>query len=324
MKYVIGIDIGGTNVKGGVLTQDGEVLKSYSIKTDAKNGAEDVLNRIKELVEVMLKENNISKEDVIGAGMGIPGPVNTDTGIVNFCPNMIGWENFPAAKLMTEKTGIKFKVGNDVNVITMGEYWKGAARGYKNVLGITLGTGIGGGIIINGNLVSGISGAAGEVGHLKVEENGKLCGCGQYGCWEAYASATGLIRETMSRLMVNTNTSIWAEFDKDMSDYKDKDMANLEAKHIFDAAKKGDRLAMELVDFEVRYLALGVASLINVINPEIVVIGGGISLAGDILFDKLKTKLKENTLKVALDAVKIVPAELKNDAGVVGAAALVI
>ena len=315
-KYVVGIDIGGTNIKTGILKKSGEIVKSYSMKTQASKGSEDVLERIKAHVEEILKENDIDKKDVLGVGMGIPGPVNTDSGVVNFCPNMKGWDNFPAAKKLEEKLGLDVKVGNDVNVITLGEVWLGAAKGYKNVVGITLGTGIGGGFVINGKLVSGISGAAGEVGHMKVEHSGKLCGCGQYGCWEAYASATGLEREAKSRLAVCHNTTIWDKIDKDIS--------KLEAKHIFDAAKEGDKFALSLVDYEIKYVAMGLANILNLLNPELVVIGGGVSLAGDILFDNLKEKLKEETLKVALDAVKIVPGELGNNAGVVGAAALLM
>lgn len=315
-KYVIGIDIGGTNIKAGVIKKSGEVIKSYSIKTQASKGADDVLERIKKLTDEIIKENELDKKDIIGIGMGIPGPVNTDTGIVNFCPNMKGWENYPAAEKLEEMTGFKVKVGNDVNVITLGEIWMGAAQGYKNVAGITLGTGIGGGMVINGHLVSGASGAAAEVGHMKVEHGGKLCGCGQYGCWEAYASATGLQREAVSRLAVNTDTVIWDKIGHDPQ--------KIEAKHIFDAAKEGDKFALSLLDYEIKYLSMGIANILNLLNPELVVIGGGISLAGDILFDRLREKLKEETLKVALDAVKIVPAKLGNDAGVVGAAALLM
>ncbi|BDU49867.1 ROK family protein [Haliovirga abyssi] len=316
LKYVVGIDVGGTNIKAGILKNNGEILKTYSIKTEAFNGAEDVLNRIKNLVEKMLDENNVYKADVLGIGMGIPGPVNTDTGVVNFCANMVGWENFPAAEKLEKLTGLKVKVGNDVNVITLGEDWLGAAKGYKNVLGITLGTGIGGGIILNGHLISGTNGAAGEIGHMKVIEDGKLCGCGQKGCWEAYASATGLEREAVSRLRVNRDTLIWEVVNGNFS--------KVNAKVIFDAAKKGDKFALDLVDYEVKYLSIGLSNLINILNPEIVVIGGGVSLAGDILFNKLNKALEKDTLKVSLDAVKIVPAKLGNSAGLVGAAALIV
>lgn len=315
-KYIIGIDVGGTNIKAGVLTDGGVTVKSYSIKTLADNGSKDVLNRINELVNTMLAENNVSKSQVIGIGMGLPGPVNTDTGVVNTCPNMIGWDDLPAANLLKELTGIDVKIANDANAITLGEAWLGAAKGYKDIIGITLGTGIGGGIIINGKILSGHTGAAAEVGHMKIVNNGNLCGCGHYGCWEAYASATGLIREAVHRLKVNKNNMIWKEVGDDIN--------KLEAKHIFDAAKAGDEFALGLVDYEVEYVSMGLANLLNILNPELVVIGGGVALAGDILFNGVRDKLKTKAMKVCMEDVKIVPAKLGNDAGVVGAAALFI
>lgn len=315
-KYIIGIDVGGTNIKAGVLKETGETIKSYSIKALADNGSKDVLNRINELVVAMLAENGIAKEDVIGIGMGLPGPVNTDTGVVNFCPNMVGWENLPAAQILKDLTGIDVKIGNDANVITLGEAWLGAAKGYKDIIGITLGTGIGGGIIINGKILSGHTGAAAEVGHMKIVNNGNLCGCGHYGCWEAYASATGLIRETVHRLKVNKNNMIWKEVGDDIN--------RLEAKHIFDAAKAGDAFALDLVEYEIEYVTMGLANLLNILNPEIVVIGGGVALAGDILFDGIRERLHSKAMKVCHENALIVPAKLGNDAGVVGAAALFI
>lgn len=313
-KYVIGIDIGGTNIKAGVLNTEGEILLTKSIKTEADRGADYVLEKIKDLIFDMIEKTQISRDEVIGIGMGIPGPTNTDTGVVNFCPNMKGWKNYRAAEVLSAKTGFEVKIGNDVNVITLGEMWKGAAVGYKNVLGITLGTGIGGGLVVGGKLISGFTGAAGEVGHIKVEKNGKLCGCGQKGCWEAYASATGLIREAASRLAVSKDNKLW--------EHTNGEIAKIEAKDIFDFAREGDKFCINLVEYEVEYLAFGLATLVNTMNPEIVVIGGGISLAGDILFEALLEKLNEYTLEVALYGVNVVPAKLGNDAGIVGAAAL--
>ena len=314
-KYIAGVDLGGTNTKIGILTDEGDLISVKSIKTKADRGALDVLKRIIEEVRELLDEKGISKSDFIGIGMGIPGPTDTVSGIVKSCPNLIGWENLEVAKILEERLGVSAKVGNDVNVITLGEAWQGAAKGYKKiVLGVALGTGIGGGIIIEGKLISGISGAAGEIGHMKLVEGGKLCGCGRKGCWETYASATGLIREAKSRLAVNKNNLLWELIEGKLE--------NLEAKQIFDAAKSGDKFSMDLVDFEIKYLALGIANLLNIFNPEIIVIGGGISMAGDILFDPLMKKIKEYSLDEVLEGVKIVPAQLGNNAGIYGAAAL--
>ena len=203
---------------------------------------------------------------------------------------------------------------NDVNVITLGEMWKGAAQGYTNVLGLAIGTGIGGGIITNSKLVSGKNGGGGEVGHTKVEKDGKLCGCGQNGCWEAYASATGLVREANSRMVVNKNNLL---YEKITSMGRE-----LEAKDIFDAAKEGDEFSLSLVDYEAEYIAFGIGNILNTLDPEIIVIGGGVALAGDILFSRINENLKKYALPSTLENLKILPAQLGNDAGIIGAAYL--
>ena len=190
--------------------------------------------------------------------------------------------------------------------------WKGAAQGYKNVLGLAVGTGIGGGIIVDGKLVSGEHGAGGEVGHIKIEPNGKLCGCGQKGCWEAYASATGIIREANSRLAVSKQNLL----------YETTKGRELEAKDVFDAAKKGDEFSLDIVDYEAEKLAFGIGNLLSILDPEIVVVGGGVALAGDILFDRVKEKLKDVAFPSTLENLRIVAATLGNDAGILGAAYL--
>ena len=258
-----------------------------------------------------MKEYDIKLTDVGGVGIGVPGPVVKGR-IVKFFANFPWPENLDLAAEFEERLGLKVKVDNDVNVITLGEMWKGAGKGHKNVLGIAVGTGIGGGIIIDGNLVSGKNGTAGEIGHSKVVKDGKLCGCGQKGCWEAYASATGLIREAQGRLIVNKKNKL----------YEDTKGREVEAKDIFDAAKDGDEFSMDIVDYEVDYLALGISNLLNILDPEIIVMGGGVSLAGDFLLDKLRERLKKYALPSALEGLEIVEAELGNDAGILGAAHL--
>ncbi len=316
-KYIIGIDLGGTNIKAGLVkVEDGTIVDSFSIKTESEKGSSNTFDRIANFVDDIIKKEKLTKKDILGLGMGIPGPVLNNE-IVSFFANFPWEDNLNVAEELKKRTGLEVKLDNDVNVITLGEAWTGAAQGYKNVLGIALGTGIGGGLVVNGHLFGGTSGGAGEIGHIKIEENGKLCGCGQKGCWEAYASATGLEREATSRLRVNKNNLVWKKIEGDIT--------KLEAKHIFDAAKEGDKFALELVDYETRYVALGLSTVLNVMNPEIVVIGGGVSLAGDILFDGIKEKIKENTLIPILNGLKdIVPAKLGNDAGIVGAAALIL
>ena len=313
MNYYAGIDLGGTNTKIGVVDKEGNKIFTTTMKTDSIDGYEISLDRISNILKENLKEYNIQLTDVGGVGVGVPGPV-VQGRIVKFFANFPWPNGLDLAAEFEKRLGLKVKVDNDVNVITLGEMWKGAGKGHGNVLGIAVGTGIGGGIIVDGNLVTGKNGTAGEIGHSKVERDGKLCGCGQKGCWEAYASATGLIREAQGRLIVNKKNKL----------YEMTKGRELEAKDIFDAAKDGDEFSLDIVDYEVDYLALGISNLLNTLDPEIIVMGGGVSLAGDFLLDKLRERLKKHTLPSALDGLKIVEAKLGNDAGIIGAARLVM
>ena len=312
MNYYVGIDLGGTNTKIGLLDEDGNILFSTIVKTESEQGLEKTVERLANILKIQVSNLNISFEDVAGVGLGVPGPVANGR-IVKF------WANFPwpvdvdLAAEFEKHLGVSVKVDNDVNVITLGEMWKGGGRGYKNVLGLAIGTGIGGGVVVNGKLVSGKNGGGGEVGHIKVERDGKLCGCGQEGCWEAYASATGLVREAKSRLTVNKNNLLYERT-------KDREV---EAKDIFDAARDGDEFSLNLVDYEAEFIALGIGNLLNVLDTDVVVVGGGIALAGDILFDKINEKLRKYAMLSTLEGLKIVQAELGNDAGIYGAAYLV-
>lgn len=311
MKYYAGIDLGGTNTKIGLVDEDGNIIFTTIVKTDSMEGFEKTIQRLSKILLQQVKSFGLNFDDVQSVGVGVPGPV-LNSRVVKFWANF-PWKNGVDLALEFEKNlGKPVKADNDVNVITLGEMWKGSAQGYKNVLGLAIGTGIGGGIIVDGKLVSGENGAGGEVGHIKVERDGKLCGCGQKGCWEAYASATGLIREAQSRLAVNKTNGL----------YEQVIGRDLEAKDIFDVAKEGDAFALDLVDYEADYIALGIGNLLNVLDPEIVVVGGGVSLAGDILFDKVKEKLKKYAFPSTTENLKIVAASLGNDAGILGAAYL--
>ena len=311
MNYYVGMDLGGTNTKIGLVDEAGNIIFTTIVKTDSKDGMEKTVERLSNILIEQIKGSNIDYNDVKGVGMGVPGPVANER-IVKF------WANFPwprevdLAAEFEKNLNRKVKVDNDVNVITLGEMWKGGAQGYRNVLGLAIGTGIGGGVIADAKLVSGKNGAGGEVGHIKVKKEGKLCGCGQNGCWEAYASATGLVREANSRLTVNKNNLL----------YERTQGREVEAKDIFDAAKEGDKFSISLVDYEAEYIALGIGNLLNILDPEIVVIGGGVALAGEILFDRINEKLTKYALPSTLEGLKIVPAELGNDAGIIGAAYL--
>lgn len=312
MHYYIGIDLGGTNTKIGILDSQGNVIASGGIKTDANNMIR-TLEMIWEESKNLLKKSNLKEEVVKGVGIGIPGPV-VNKSIVTFFSNF-NWDRNVNLKREFEKISkIETIIENDVNVIAQGEAIFGAAKNKKSSITVAIGTGIGGGIIIDGNLVSGNTGVGGEIGHIKLEKNGKLCGCGQRGCFEAYASAKSLIKEAQNRLILNKNNMLYDEINGNIN--------VLEAKHIFDCAKKGDKFSLDLVDYESDYLAMGIGSLLNIINPEILVISGGISLAGDILLNSVREKLKLYTMPPALENFEIVLGKLGNEAGVKGAAAL--
>lgn len=316
MRYVAGVDLGGTNCKIGILNEDGELLKSTSIKTLSERGMEDTFLRIWHTIKLLGEELNVCVENIEGMGVGIPGPVEKQS-IVGFFANFPWGKGIDVREVMKKISGIQnIKLDNDVNVIALGEAKYGAGRGTNSSVTVALGTGIGAGIYVDGKLISGFNGAGGEVGHMKIQRDGKLCGCGQKGCFEAYVSATGLIRECISRLTVNKNNLIYQMVDGDLS--------KIEAKTIFDAAKKGDAFAMDLVDYEAEYLAMGLGNILNIIDPEVLILGGGVAQAGDILLNAVKEKLKKYALPITSSKLKIKLSELGNDAGVKGASALVL
>lgn len=315
MNYVAGVDIGGTNTKIGIVDNAGTILAKKSIKTLSLDGVNVTLERIWEGVKDLLVELNLKEEDILGVGMGIPGPVKNQE-IVGFFANFPWEKNINIAKIFKNISGKNTKLDNDVNVIALGEAVYGAGKGTKTSVTIALGTGIGGGIFINGELISGFTGAGGELGHMKLVKDGKLCGCGQRGCFEAYASATGIEREAVSRLMANKTNMLYKKINGDLN--------KLEAKDIFDCAKEGDKFSLDIVDYEAEYLAMGIGNVLNIINPEKIILGGGVALAGDILLDRVKEKLINYALPITLiDGFEIVLGKLGNDAGIKGAAALI-
>lgn len=313
MNYYVGIDLGGTNTKIGILNNDGEIFKSTVIKTLSSEGAERTLTRIWEAAKKLADELNVDTKKIKGIGIGIPGPVINQS-VVAFFANFPWGENVDIKSMMEKISGIETKLDNDVNIIALGEAKYGAAKGSKTSVTVALGTGIGGGIYIDGKLISGFMGAGGEIGHMKLVKGGKLCGCGQKGCFEAYASATGLIREAISRLLVNKQNLLYTMIDGKLD--------VLEAKDIFDAAKEGDKFSLDLVEYEAEYLAMGIGNILNIINPEKIVLGGGVAMAGEILMNPVKEKLKKYALPVTLKNMEIVQGVLGNEAGIKGAVGL--
>ena len=314
MKYIAGVDIGGTNTKIGIVDEEGKILIKKSIKTLSFNGVEKTLIRIWETIEELMISLNIDKKNLQGVGMGIPGPV-TDKKIVGFFANFSWEKDLNISQIFEKISGKVTKVENDVNVIALGETKFGAGKGSKISVTIALGTGIGGGIYVDGKILSGISGAGGEIGHMKLVKDGKLCGCGQKGCFEAYASATGIEREAISRLKINKTNKLYEKLNGEID--------KVEAKDVFDCAKDKDTFSLDIVDYEAEYLAMGIGNILNIINPEKVILCGGVSLAGNILLDKVKEKISKYALNITLQNFDIVLGSLGNDAGIKGASALI-
>jgi len=309
-KYGFGVDIGGTTIKMGFFETDGTLLDKWEIKTNTANGGADILSDVAKAIDNKLAQEAISKDDVQGVGVGVPGPVRSD-GVVNRCVNL-GWGIVNVAEELGTLTGLTVKVGNDANVAALGELWQGGAKGCKDAVMVTLGTGVGGGIIIDGKIVAGFHGAGGEIGHITVNPDEiEACNCGQYGCLEQYTSATGIVRMAKRKLAKSDDATTLRKIEP------------LTAKDIFDEAKAGDEIAKELVDELGNILGSALSNLAVVVNPEVIVIGGGVSKAGAILIDTIEEHFKENCF-FALKETRFELATLGNDAGIYGCAAMIL
>ena len=309
-KYGFGVDVGGTTVKMGFFETDGRLIDKWEITTDTADNGKAVLPDIAKAIDNKLAQEGISKSDVEGVGIGVPGPVRGD-GVVNGCVNL-GWGVINVAEELGRLTGLTVKVGNDANVAALAEMWQGGARGSKDVIMVTLGTGVGGGIIVDGHVVAGFNGAGGEIGHVTVNNDEiEPCNCGQYGCLEQYASATGIVRMAKRKLAkTGDETSL-------------RNFAELTAKDIFDEAKNGDSVALGLVDELGEILGSALSNIACVTNPEVIVIGGGVSKAGQILLDTIRKHFKETSFHACRDT-RFELASLGNDAGIYGSMQLVI
>ncbi len=309
-RYSFGVDLGGTAIKIGLFTDEGQCVIKSQIPTRKDNDGMFILDDISEYIEEVIRNNNLNKSDIDGIGIGVPGPVLNESVVLN-CIN-IGWGTFDVAKALSERCGILVKAGNDANVAALGELWYRQSSNYKNAVIITLGTGVGGGIILNGKILEGSNGAAGEIGHLPlVYDETEKCNCGNTGCLEQIASATGLVRLAKKRLAEKKIYTSLEKYDK------------LTAKDIFDEAKNGDELAVTVVDESLDYLAKAMASIAAIVNPQVFVIGGGMSNAGEFLIDIVKEHYKKYAFGPAKDT-KILLAGLGEDAGMYGAAKLVL
>ena len=303
MKYCFGVDVGGTTVKLGLFTVEGELLDKWEIKTYTENEGERILPDVAEAIKGKIAEKLLKAEEICGIGVGVPAPVDKN-GAIERAAN-VGWMAKEIKKELEELTGFPCVIGNDANVAALGEMWKGAGEGEKDLIMVTLGTGVGGGIIIDGHAVVGAHGAGGEIGHITVrDDETEACGCGRKGCLEQYASATGLVRLAKRYFEKNTKNSILTG-------------KEITAKEVFDAAKAGDAIAIGLVDEVCEILGSTLSNIACVVNPEIIVIGGGVSKAGDILLDNIKKHFVETSF-MACRETKFALAGLGNDAGMYG------
>ena len=312
-KYIYGIDIGGTTVKMGLFDEKGDMLEKWEIVTRKENNGENILPDIVKSIKEKNTEKSIETDDILGIGMGVPGPI-TEDGRVLKCANL-GWGIFSVADEMSKLTGVeKVKVGNDANVAALGEQWRGGGRGFDNIVMVTLGTGVGGGIIMDGKILTGENGAAGEIGHITVNPKETLtCGCGCKGCLEQYSSATGVIRMAKERLEASDKPSELRKFAAD----------EIGGKEVFDAYKAGDELAAEAVNEFAIYLGMGLGNVASVVDTQAFVIGGGLSKNGPVVIDIVKEQYKKNVM-FALKNTEFRLAELGNDAGIYGAARMVL
>ncbi len=310
-NYCFGIDVGGTTVKLGLFNTAGELLDKWEITTRTENFGENILSDICEAMEAKLAEKEISLDDIEGVGIGLPGPITND-GTVLQCVNL-GWGTFNVEEKLSEMfRGIKVKAGNDANVAALGEAWQGGGKDYDDIVMITLGTGVGGGVIINGKILTGYNGGAGEIGHMHVDDNEtESCNCGRKGCLEQFTSATGVVR-LAKRLMNNTDK------ETKMREFGE----NITAKDVFDLAKEGDAGANEVVETMGTYLGTAMSHIAVVVNPQAFIIGGGVSKAGQFLIDAIKDKYRETCFAACGDAA-VHLATLGNDAGMYGAAAMI-
>lgn len=308
-KYAFGVDLGGTTVKMGLFETDGTLLDTWEIPTRTEEGGKYILKDISDAIDARLNESNISKADVEGIGMGVPGPVGED-GTVFKCVNL-GWGVFNVEEELGQLTQLKVKAGNDANVAALGEMWKGGGKGFKDIVMVTLGTGVGGGVILNGRILAGATGAAGEIGHIPTKDDEEeLCGCGKRGCLEQYASATGIVR--LAKRYLKAHPEVETTLTESCS-----------AKDVCDAAKAGDAVGTAVVDQLGQILGKGLAQVSCVVNPQAFVIGGGMAKAGKILIDAIQKYYVVNAFHASRNT-EFKLAELGNSAGIFGGVKLTL
>jgi len=315
-KIVVGVDLGGTNLVAGTVSQTGKVISRVKVPTRADEGLDAVIGRIVDSIELVLAEAGCGKDDVLAAGVGAPGPLNWQTGVIFTPPNLPGWKDVPLGPMLAERLGITTFIENDANSAGYGESWAGAGRDVNDLIALTLGTGIGGAIVLGNKLWRGIDGTAAEIGHMIIQADGRPCKCGSRGCFEQYGSATGIV--ITARELIDSGRETM------LGEMVDGDLDKLTAKLVHDAYLRGDALAGEVLTETGRLLGIGLTTLANLLNPEMFVICGGVVAAGDVLFDPMRRTLRELAFKVPGKRARVVPAAFGDDAGMIGAAGIAL
>jgi len=305
---VIGIDLGATNIKAGVVGADGKVLFRTRLTTDADKGPENVADRMARAARQCVENVEGGKKGVAGIGIGSPGPLDLESGVVVFAPNMDGWDNVPLRAMIEERTGLTCTIENDGNAAALAEQWVGAGRGASSLVIFTLGTGIGGGIVLDGKVLHGVGGVAAEMGHMSINPDGPVCGCGNKGCIEAYASAPAMVRRMREAIAGGRSTSLAARAKR------------LTSKDIYEAALAGDEAARENMEMTGFYLGVTVTNIMHLLNPEVIVFSGGVTAAGDMLMAPILRTVEERAMESSRRGARVCFAELGEDAGVIGAA----
>lgn len=312
-EILVGIDIGGTTVKLGFINSQGDILEKWEIPTNVTNAGNAILDDIWNSINNKLDQVELKNKTILGLGVGAPGFINSTTGYVYEAVN-IGWKNFDLAQKLKEKSGLPVFVENDANLAALGENWIGAGEQADDMIAITLGTGVGGGIIANGSALNGVNGMSGEIGHITIDPSGYQCNCGRRGCLETIASATGIVRQAMDYITIHTDSNLAVFY---------KENGKLTAKDVFDLASQGDAGCEEIVNYTTDILGLTIANMCTLINPSKVLIGGGVSKAGDQLLTKITASFEKYALKRIREACEIRIGKLGNDAGIIGGAFLV-
>ncbi|MGE5557969.1 MAG: ROK family protein [Bacillota bacterium] len=315
-KYAIGFDLGGTNMVAAVLSIDGKIMRRKKVPTLAAEDKTKVWARMAGVINDLIRESGVDRGEFLGVGLGSPGLVDRKNGVVFTSPNLPDWENIPLANIIAQEVSLPVYVDNDVNVITLGELFFGAGKGRKNFIYLTLGTGIGGSIVTDGAILRGENGFAGEVGHMTVDPDGPLCGCGNYGCLEALSSATAIVRRFTEGLVKGGQSKILEIIHGDLS--------RIDTRLICQVAEQGDLLARKTLEEAGIYLGVAIANLVNLLNPEAIIIGGGVSLAGEHIFAPLRRTGSIRAYRQSWQNMELLYSKMVDDAGLYGGLALVL